>query len=128
MEPASATVVPLALFVMITVTTGGLIWLAYKSGLERHQTVRKAMELGQPLDAATLRALSRNPSTPEGDLRGGVIASCVGIAFLAVAGANAATTTGLTDGTRIAAFLGILALGLGGGRLLASRLLPKNED
>jgi hypothetical protein len=127
MEPASFTVVPLALFTMITILTVSLGWLAYKARQDHHETVRKSLELGQPLDPDVLKVLGRQPVTPEADQRGGLIAGSVGIAFLILAGFNFATGGDL-DGTRVSVFFGILALGLGAGRLIAARTARKPAE
>ena len=77
--------IPVTFFAMIV----AIVWLTMHFGLKRrveiHQTLRLALEKGQPLPPETLEALTRM-GNPLADLRRGIIFVAVAGAFAAVAG------------------------------------------
>ena len=120
MDP-SLTLIPITLFAMIGIVTCMTLWLLYLARRDHHETLRRSMELGQPLDPEVLRTFARPILDPAADFRSGLIAVCVGLAFFAIAWLNTATAGDL-DATRVAAFLGILVIGFGIGLLIVSKI------
>jgi hypothetical protein len=127
MDNLQFTLIPITLFVMIGVVTCSLAWLFYKSRQDHHETIRKALELGQPLDPNVLRIFSRNKTSSADDLRAGMISICIGVAFMVVACVNI-FTDGDQYGSRIAGFIGILAVGFGVGQIIASKFASKSQS
>lgn len=127
MDPLTLILIPIALFTMITIVTCALIWLFYQSRLDHHETIRRALDMGQSLDPELLRFFARRKCDPSDDLRGGVVALCVGLAFFVVAWVNT-STLGDANTTRIAGFAGILTIGFGVGRMIAFTLRPKETS
>jgi hypothetical protein len=127
MDSLSLTLIPISLFMMIGIVLCSLAWLFYKSRQDHHETIRKALELGQPLDPHVLRIFAQSQREPEDDLRAGIISICVGLAFMVVTGVNI-ETGGDHYGSQITGFIGILTVGFGVGRLLASRIAKKPKD
>ena len=83
-----ALFVPLAFFAMVV----ALVWLGTRAKSDErarvHETLRRAFDSGQPLPPEIVGALAQEKprSTPERDLRSGVIwlAVGVGLAFFAI--------------------------------------------
>jgi Domain of unknown function (DUF6249) len=126
MNPQPLFLVPVSLFIMISLVVFSLSWLFFKARRDHHETIRKALELGQPLDPDLLRVFARRTLSPENDLRSGAISICLGLAFFVAAGLN-----GLTDGSvhssRIAVLIGVLIIGIGIGHLVASRIATRSN-
>lgn len=122
MEPLSYVLVPIVICVSVCALLAGYFWLGYKARVANHETVRRAMELGQQLDADALKVLTSESRATLADMRGGVVACAVGAAFLVV---GLVIEFGFSNDGQFAIIVGILALGLGCGRLLAWKLAEK---
>ncbi len=122
MEPLSYVMVPIVICISICALAGGYLWLSYKARVANHETVRRAMELGQQLDAESLKVLTSDSRSTLADMRGGVVAGAVGVAFLVV---GVVIELAFNNDGQFAIIIGILALGLGAGRLIAWKLAEK---
>ena len=83
------TLVPIALFTMITVIFSLLFYFRYRSRQDVQQTVRMAMESGQQLTPELLETLSDAIGSKFGDLRRGLISIAIAIGFVALSQAVA---------------------------------------
>lgn len=126
MDSGTMIIIPIVMFIMIGAVTLGALWLLYLSRRDHHETIRQAMDMGQPLDSAFQATLNGLAASPHSDARASVIAGCLAVSFVVVAVLN-----GLTGGSvlasRIGAAIGIILAGYAGGRLLAARLSPNVE-
>jgi hypothetical protein len=81
-----AVLVPIAFFAMIAAVIVSPFYYRYLERGRLHDTLRLAYEKGQPVPPELISALQANvaphvPSTPERDLRAGVILVAVGVAM-----------------------------------------------
>jgi hypothetical protein len=114
-----AIFIPITFFAMIV----GIIWLfqhfALKKRIEAFQTLRFAIEKGQPLTPETLEAMARI-SSPIADLRRGIVFVAIALGFGAFATIISGNATGEMHDVRQALygvatfplFIGLAFLGL----------------
>ncbi len=76
--------VPLFLFVFLTAVTLGPLWLRSRERLAVMDTVRKAIERGEPLPPELIQALTSEvkPPTADRDLRRGAVLIAVALALV----------------------------------------------
>lgn len=122
MEPLSYALVPIVICLSLCALAASYLWLNYKARVANHETVRRALELGQQLDADSLKVLTSDSRNTLADMRGGVVAGAVGVAFLVV---GAVIELAFDNDGQFAIIVGILAVGLGAGRLIAWKLAEK---
>jgi hypothetical protein len=126
LDNLAIVLIPVSVFIMISVVTCTSLWLFYQARLDHHETIRRALELNQPLDPEVLRIFKRSHINPQLDFRDGLIAIAIGISLGAIAALNAATG-GDQLSSRIAGSVGILSAGLGIGLIIASKLRLKAD-
>ena len=114
-----AIFIPITFFAMVV----GIIWLfqhfALKKRMEAFQTLRLAIEKGQPLTPETLEAMARI-SSPIADLRRGIVFVAIALGFGAFATIISGNATGEMPDVRAALygvatfplFIGLAFLGL----------------
>ena len=73
------TIVPVVLFIAIALTFCAKYFFAYRSRQDTQNTVRVALERGQPLSPELLDRLGQAPPPKRNDLRRGVVGVCLGI-------------------------------------------------
>lgn len=128
MELTSA-LVPIVVVGGLWVMLGGLgvtaLVTARSNIREFHETVRRAIEKGQPLDPKSLRLLRRPARSPARDLRTGVIlcVTALGIGACAVAIALAEGSDDWLGAATAAIVVGSIGL----GHLAASRIRQEND-
>jgi hypothetical protein len=131
MEPVLNSLVPIvSILAFATVIAAGL-WLSYKAKADHHETVRRALELGQTLDGESMKMITSREVSPAMDRRAGVIALCVGIAFFLMAAIEFGRG-GHDDLVSFAGIVGLVFAGVGAGRLIAWKLAqadsPRRSD
>jgi hypothetical protein len=76
-------IVPLGAFAMITGIVVANVWGSIASKREINDTLRRAIDNGQTLDAETIASFLRKPTpTAERDIRGGVTLLFLGFGFV----------------------------------------------
>lgn len=86
-------VIPLSLFGMIFGIVAVSVWGSVQSKREANETVRRAIEAGQPLDSEAISAIGKPVRSAAQDLRGGLV--LVSLSFgLVLAGLMAAGVIG----------------------------------
>ncbi len=99
----SEELIPITMFLGMTVIFVALFWFRYKSRVEMQQTFRAALDKGQELTPEIIDRLGHPKATKDKDLRLGVI-------WLAVAAALVAFGFGIPDEDDVARiFAGIAA-------------------
>ena len=73
------TLVPIVLFMAIAITFCVKYFFAHRTRQETQNTVRMALERGQPLSPELLDRLGQSPPPKRNDLRRGVVGICLGI-------------------------------------------------
>jgi hypothetical protein len=121
LDNLATVLIPVSVFIMISVVTCTSLWLLYQTRLDHHETIRRALELNQPLDPEVLRISKRSHVDPQLDFRDGIISIAIGISLGAITALNA-VTGGDQLSSRIAGSIGILAIGLGVGMIIASKI------
>ena len=77
--------VPISMFLAITIIFGLLLWFRFRARQELQLTIRSAIERGQDLSPEVLASISDSLSSKFGDLRRGILAIAVGIGFFVFA-------------------------------------------
>ena len=80
-----AIFVPLGLFLMIFGVFAVVMFFRYRTRRELQMTVRAAIESGQELSAEVLGELTSALDAKRNDLRRGIVAIAIGLAFVAFA-------------------------------------------
>jgi Domain of unknown function (DUF6249) len=119
-------IIPIMMMLMLTVGVIAWLWLNYRAKADHHETLRRALELGQPLDIESLKMHVSSPMTPAADRRGGTIALCVGAAFLILAVTQRFSHGSWIQGEPSLA-LGLIFCAVGVGRLIAWKIAAKDE-
>jgi hypothetical protein len=86
MENLTGLVTPIVFFALIGAVILVPIYLRYQDRQRMHETLRIALEKGQPMPPELITALQsgvalRRPTTPENDLRRALILIAVGLGF-----------------------------------------------
>ena len=107
MDSMAGVLVPFAFFAMIAAIVLGPGYLRSKDRERMHETLRIAYEKGQPVPPELIEALQSNVaprvvSTPERDLRVGIVLVAVGLGF---AGLGYGLWYGLMSVNEIAAYV-----------------------
>jgi hypothetical protein len=121
--------IPLAFFTMIVGIVLIGVWGSVQARREANETIRRAIDSGQQLDAETLSSLNKPVRSPQADMRGGVIMMFLGLG-LALAGAVAGGVfgggfdpnagTGMFIAAAIVGFIGI-------GQFVAGMMRSKKD-
>jgi hypothetical protein len=80
---AESTIVPIVLFLAVALTFCVRYYFAHRTRQETQNTVRVALERGQPLSPELLDRLGQSPPPKRNDLRRGVVGVCLGIGLAA---------------------------------------------
>ena len=104
-------VIPLSLFGMIFGIVAVSVWGSVQSKREANETVRRAIDAGQPLDSEAISAIGKPVRSAAQDLRGGIVLVSLAVGLI-LAGLMAAPWIGQPAGT----------YGLVGGALVAAGL------
>jgi Domain of unknown function (DUF6249) len=120
MIEVSMVLIPIVMFTMIGVVTLGGFWLLYQSRRDHHETIRQAIDLGQPLDETFHALLNGVAKGPSNDLRAALVSACLGGAFIVVSCLNW-ISAGSQLATRIGIAVGVLILGFALGMWLSGR-------
>jgi hypothetical protein len=102
MDDVLISLIPIAFFAAIAVPVCLSIYFGHRARVETQQTVRIAIEHGEPLSTQLLEALGAPSATPEADRRRGVIAIAIGLGV---------TVFGIGIGYEI--YFGLTIVGLG---------------
>jgi hypothetical protein len=125
--------VPISFFVMIFGICAAFAWGGVQSRRESNETLRRAIESGQPLNPETIEALLRKPGrSPDQDIRGGVTLSFLAVGFI-VAGLLASGAVpglvGWDDDAGAGFFIAAAIVGfIGLGQLVAGFLRRDRKD
>lgn len=122
MESFVHQLVPITLFLCVTLTAVLGFYFAHRTRASQQETLRQAIQNGQPLDAQIIATMGRQPASPEADLRSGVINVCLG---LGIAAAGVLAQGMEEDLARIFGFVAIIILAIGVGELVSWRLRRK---
>jgi hypothetical protein len=123
--------IPLAFFAMILGIVVISVWGGVQARKEANETIRRAIDHGQQLDADTLSSLSKPVRSAQADIRGGVIMLFLG-AGLALAGAFAGGWipgfSGYAEEAGVGLFIPAAIVGfIGLGQLVAGLMRSKKE-
>lgn len=115
-------VIPLSLFGMIFGIVAVSVWGSVQSKREANETVRRAIEAGQPLDSEAISAIGKPVRSAAQDLRGGIV--LVSLSFgLILAGLMAAGViggSGWDDDAGVGFFIAATIVGaIGVGQLVS---------
>lgn len=102
MDDVVVMLIPIAFFAAIATPVCLFLYYGHRVKLETQQTVRMAIEHGQPLSPELLERLADPPATPEADRRRGVIAIAIGLGV---------TVFGIGIGYEV--YFGLTIVGLG---------------
>lgn len=106
-------VIPLGLFAMITVIVWMFQFFAARKRVEAFQTLRLAIEKGQPLTPESLAAMSRI-APAKADLRRGIIFVSIAAAFAGLAGIiGIGTNSEMQEAVRPILGVGVFPLSIG---------------
>ena len=111
------TLVPIVLFTVIAVTFCVKYFFAHRNRQDTQNTVRLALERGQPLSPELLDRLGQTPPPRRNDLRRGVVGICLGIGLGAFG-----LVLGQPDAVRPMLAVGLVPLLLGFAYLVLWRL------
>jgi hypothetical protein len=120
--------VPLGFFTMVVAIVLVSVWGGVQSKKEVNETLRRAIESGQPLSSEALSALQKPERPASQDLRSGVILTALAIGFglcAAVFGEGDFGSGGPGQGFAIAA---IIVGSIGIGQLLAGWLRRERKS
>jgi hypothetical protein len=119
--------VPLGSFVMIVAIVVAVVWGGVQSRKELNETLRRAIDSGQPLPPEAISALQKPERSPGQDMRSGVILTALAVGFLAcslVFGNGDFGDDGAGRGFAIAA---IIVGSIGVGQLIAAWLRRESK-
>ncbi|KAF0176557.1 MAG: hypothetical protein IV086_14515 [Hyphomonadaceae bacterium] len=124
-------VIPITLFGMILGIVAVSVWGSVQSKKEANETVRRAIDAGQPLDSAAISAIGKPVRSAAQDLRGGIVlvSLATGLIFagLMAAGALPGIGKGWDDDAGMGFFIAAAIVGaIGVGQLVAA-LVRGNE-
>lgn len=115
--------IPIALFMMILGIVAFAVWGSVQNKKELNETVRRAIDSGQKLDAETISSLGKPVRTRAADLRGGIVLTALAIG-LVVAGLMAAGVilgSGWDEDAGIGFFIAAAIVGaIGAGQLVSA--------
>jgi hypothetical protein len=111
------TLVPIVLFLAVALTFCAKYYFAHRNRREMQDTVRMALERGQPLSPELLDHLGQTPPPKRNDLRRGVVGICLGIGLGAFG-----VVLGQEDAVRPMLAIGMVPLLLGLAYLVLWRL------
>jgi hypothetical protein len=120
--------VPLGSFVMIVAIVVAVVWGNVQGRKELNETIRRAIDSGQPLSPEALSALQKPERPASQDLRSGVILTALGIGFglcSVVFGEGDFGAGGSGQGFAIAA---IIVSSIGIGQLIAAWLRRERKS
>lgn len=117
-------VIPLSLFGMIFGIVAVSVWGSVQSKREANETVRRAIDAGQPLDSEAISAIGKPVRSAAQDLRGGIVlvSLAVGLilAGLMAAGALPFAGKGWDDDAGVGFFIAATIVGaIGVGQLVS---------
>lgn len=92
--------------------------------LAQQETLRLAIQSGQPIDGAMLKILTKMPPSPDRDLRQGIISTSLAIG-LGIAATFSATIMKQNDLAPLLGMAAIIVLAVGVGQLAAWKLRNK---
>lgn len=124
--------VPLGAFLMVVGIVAITVWGSTQGKREVNETIRRAIDSGQKLDAETIAALGKPPRSPQSDVRGGIVLLALGVG-LSIAGGMAsgwiAGFSGWDEDAGVGFFVAAAIVGsIGIGQLIAGLTRQTKKD
>jgi len=118
--------VPLAFFAMIAFIVAASVWGGVQNKRAVADTIKRAIESGQQLDAETISSLSKPARSWQQDMRGGIVLLFLAAGFLIAGfmGPGGGTEVHFGNGFFIAA---VIIGAIGAGQLVAALVRRPNK-
>lgn len=115
--------IPLGFFTAVILVVAVSVWGNVQNRKELNETVRRAIDAGQKLDAETVGSLGKPVRTRAADLRGGIVlmALAMGLIVAGLMAGGVILGTGWDDDAGIGFFIAAAIVGaIGVGQLVAA--------
>jgi hypothetical protein len=125
--------IPLAFFGMIFGIVAVSVWSSAQSKRELNETLRRAIDAGQKLDAETISSLGKPVRSAAQDLRGGIVLMFLAVGLivggLMASGALPIGGSGWDDDAGIGFFVAAAIVGsIGVGQFVAAMMRREKKD
>lgn len=124
--------VPVGFFSMVVAIVGISVWGSTQSKKEANETVRRAIDAGQPLDSEAISAIGKPVRSAAQDLRGGIVLVSLSlglmIAGLLASGALPVAGGGWDEDAGVGFYVaGVIVGAIGVGQLVAGMVRSEKK-
>ena len=126
-----AIVIPLALFGMVLGIVAVSVWGSVQSKRELNETIRRAIDSGQKLDADTISSLGKPVRSSAQDLRGGIVLVFLSIGLIVggLMASGAIGSGGWDSDAGVGFFVAAAIVGsIGIGQFVAAMMRREKKD